>query len=446
MNSFLRLICLIGAFTALSDAFIIRDGAVRLSLTQNTIPRLPSYSTTRERRKREHRHQHQQETQTLFSSSSQIDEQIKLNNVKPRTGIAQSLLDFALSSPLWKLVLVPQARKNIVKTAQENGIKWTDAYTWFIRQEGPWKNDEIPNNDYIEGGEYPEFFTKEFHAYAEGNLCWESAIEQEIASRAVGARNFPSYGYNGEDAFREAFESALLSLGAAVPQNGVVVDLGCGTGTSTRRLASSFPQAEKVTGIDLSPYFIEVGKFLLKNAPKGQNEGGPWVTTIENDRRVELCVGNAQSTGLQDKSVDVVNLGLVIHELPMSITCQIIEEALRILKPNGQLWVSEMDYDSPAFAEQRSNALLFSLIRSTEPYLDEYADGFPEILNCLVKNFQSVKITAATGRHFALIATKGDDNGTNQTDKCIFEDKRFDKDGKYVVDDTHLKTWETKKK
>ena len=390
----------------------------------------------------------------LSSSSSPINNdstnntntnnnKIQLNNIKPRTGIAQQLLDLALMSPLWKLILVPMARKNIVKTAQANGIQWIDSYQWLMSQNGPWKECNNNNNN-IESNymEYPEFYTKEFHAYDKGNLCWDAAIEQELASRAVGARNFPEYGSNGEDAFRQSFENALVSLGATVPDNGVIVDLGCGTGTSTRRLASLFPQAKRIIGLDLSPYFIEVGKFLLQIGPKGQDEGGPWVTTIENDERIELSVGNALSTGLPDASVDIVNLSLVIHELPLSATCKVAEEALRILKPNGKLCISEMDFDSPAYAAQRSNAMLFSLLRSTEPYLDEYADGFPDFLKFLVEKFQSVKITAATGRHYALVGTKGDDMGTNKT--AILDDKRFDRDGKYIVDDTHLKVWESK--
>jgi hypothetical protein len=36
----------------------------------------------------------------------------------PRTGLAQKLLNVALKSPLWKYVLVPQARQTMVKTAE----------------------------------------------------------------------------------------------------------------------------------------------------------------------------------------------------------------------------------------------------------------------------------------------------------------------------------------
>lgn len=202
----------------------------------------------------------------------------------------------------------------------------------------------------------------------------------------------------------------------------------------------STPQASKLVGIDLSPYFIRVGRSLLEFAPKKESEGGNWVTTVDPDDKIELSVGDASNTSFDDESVSIVNLSLVIHELPVQITPDVCKEALRILKPGGQLFISEMDFDSPAYAAQRENALLFSLLRSTEPYLDEYADGCEEIQNYLVSNF-NVKITAATGRHYALVATKEID-ATDIHGKI--EDRRFDSEGNYAVDDTHLKVWESK--
>jgi ubiquinone/menaquinone biosynthesis C-methylase UbiE len=358
------------------------------------------------------------------------------NRAKPRTGLAQTLLNAALSSPLWKLVLVPKARQNIVDTAQANGIQWEKSYEWLKSQKGPWQTDKKLNDV------FPEYYQKEFHAYQDGNLCWNAAIEQELASRAVGARNFPAQGPNGEDAFRSAFESAILKQSGRSPETltGIVLDLGCGTGTSTRRLAELFPNASKLVGMDLSPYFIQVGQSLLDLAPKKESE--EWVTTIIPDERVELRVGDATNTNLDDESVDVLNLSLVIHELPVAITLEVCREALRVLKPGGQLFVSEMDFDSPAYAAQRENALLFSLLRATEPYLDDYADGCEEIREFLVANFDTVKITAATGRHYAMVATKSVDPDSSVSGKI--QDSRFDSNGNYSVDDTHLKVWESK--
>ena len=63
---------------------------------------------------------------------------------------------------------------------------------------------------------------------------------------------------------RECYETQLRQLGGAVLAPGAtVVDLGSGTGTSTRRLAKLFPQAGSVVGIDLSAYMVGVGRYRV---------------------------------------------------------------------------------------------------------------------------------------------------------------------------------------
>ena len=54
-----------------------------------------------------------------------------------------------------------------------------------------------------------------------------------------------------------------------------IVDFGCGTGTSSRRLANLFPGARNIIGFDLSPYMIGVGRFLMEES-RGMPEG-EWV-------------------------------------------------------------------------------------------------------------------------------------------------------------------------
>ena len=94
------------------------------------------------------------------------------NRAQPRTGLAQNLLNFALSSPLWRYVLVPQARANIVKTAESNGVRWNEASEW-IKLQGPWEGqDKMITPDVVD---YPDYYLKPFHAYEEGNLNWDAA-------------------------------------------------------------------------------------------------------------------------------------------------------------------------------------------------------------------------------------------------------------------------------
>ena len=224
--------------------------------------------------------------------------------------------------------MVPQAKSTMVKTAESNGVPWRDALSW-IQGQGPW---ELTKDE--SALEVPEYYRQPFHAYEEGNLCWEAAWEVEIASRAVGARNFPDYGAEGEEAFRGAFDEALTSIGARCPDGGSIVDLGCGSGVSTRRLALNFPGAASVVGLDLSPHFLAVGRRLLELEPEGGGASNrPWVNAVARDRRVTLGRADIASTGLPDASVDVVQLSLVIHELPPHATRRICAEAHRLLKP-----------------------------------------------------------------------------------------------------------------
>ena len=393
--------------------------------------------------------------------------------LQPRTGIGQTLLNLALASPLWKNVLVPQARNTMVQTAEANGIPWQSCHQWISHHPAaPWNHPS--NNHENDETIYPEYYRQAFHAYEKGNLSWEAAWEQEIASCAVGARNFPKFGYQGEDVFRSSFERTLVGDCQGripSPKNPndnddkiVIVDMGCGTGTSTRRLASLFSSEDiEFVGIDLSPYFISVGTWLLETTPQSvfskgdndnndndnvDNDGGSWVNTIHSDDRITLQVGDiTHLPHIPSSSVHIVNLMFVLHEMPLDQIQNTLKEAYRLLLPGGQLWISEMDFQSPAYAKQRSNPMLFSLLRATEPFLDEYADGMPEIWRCLEELFVSVRIEAATGRHYSLVATKGmqeEEEGEGGRRKCQMEDGRFQKDGSYVKDDTHLMLWESK--
>jgi hypothetical protein len=108
----------------------------------------------------------------------------------------------ALSSPLWTYVLVPQARSTIVQTAEKNGIPWFRAKSWLVRQMmmmeqdsdsgsgssiqknkrlTSWDTSNEIEEDVLLAYPYPEYYKKAFHAYPKGNLCYDAALEQELA-------------------------------------------------------------------------------------------------------------------------------------------------------------------------------------------------------------------------------------------------------------------------
>jgi len=329
---------------------------------------------------------------------------------------AFNLMDALLASPLYKRVLVPMSRDMMINTARENGVPWAESVEW-LRSQRDWTLDER--------ADAPAYYDAPFHAYDAGNLCWDAAFEQEVASKAVGARNYPAFGAEGETAFRKAFDDALSDAGARVPDGATVVDLGCGTGYSTRRLAERFPRASELVGVDLSPYFVAVARELPRL------DTARWVNACVDDPRVRYVCEDAAATGLETDSADVCVLSLVVHELPPAATAEIVREASRLLRPGGQLWVTEMDFETEGYRKLRASPA-YAFIRATEPYLDVYAEhgasGVAE--DCVRAGLGRVNAVAATGRHYALVA----DN--------VAGAEIVDRRAETALPDTHLKTWE----
>ncbi|CAN0488556.1 unnamed protein product, partial [Laminaria digitata] len=64
------------------------------------------------------------------------------------------------------------------------GVDWDGEVARF-RAAQDW---DAALNDLLENSavEVPDYYKKPFHAYSDGNLCWEAAWEQHLASKAVG--------------------------------------------------------------------------------------------------------------------------------------------------------------------------------------------------------------------------------------------------------------------
>ncbi len=99
-----------------------------------------------------------------------------------------------------------------------------------------------------------------FHAYDEGNLSWQAAMEVESAALTVHAQVFTSQKDEldalGDFRLRDNFHKnmmQLLSKRNFQPKR--ILDIGCSTGLSTLKLHETFPDAE-IIGADLSPYML----------------------------------------------------------------------------------------------------------------------------------------------------------------------------------------------
>jgi len=101
-----------------------------------------------------------------------------------------------------------------------------------------------------------------------------------------------------------------------------ILDLGCGTGSTTLMLQQAFPQAQ-VVGLDLSPYMLVMADYKATTA--GLN--------------IQWRHGNAAETGFPDASFDLVTASLLFHEIPPAATQSILREAFRLLTPGGEVLI-----------------------------------------------------------------------------------------------------------
>jgi ubiquinone/menaquinone biosynthesis C-methylase UbiE len=308
--------------------------------------------------------------------------------VKNTPGLASRFVNGVLAiKPLANLAK-HQARQMMIKRAQKIGVNWLEeAQTLQARD---WQADfaKVQNPELS----YPEYYLRPFHAYETGNLSWQAAFEVESAAYAVHATIWSNAGaqggapkepsLSGDGKLRQSYHDILKKQISNEPQD--ILDLGCSVGLSTFALQKVYPHA-KITGLDLSPYFLAVAQYRSE----------------QHHANINWIHAPAESTGLPDASFDLISIFLVCHELPQAATRQIFAEARRLLRPGGHLAIMDMNPQSEVI--KKRPPYILTLLKSTEPYLDEYFSL--DIEQAIIEaGFNAPTITPNSPRHRSVIA------------------------------------------
>ncbi|KAJ7541969.1 hypothetical protein O6H91_10G083500 [Diphasiastrum complanatum] len=261
--------------------------------------------------------------------------------------------------PLYSLMKVA-ARQVLINTAEKKGVPWRQMSEGLLTSNVYAEKPLVENASLV----YPDYYLKDFHAYEDGNLSWKAASEVKPATLSMIRRAIPD-----AKSMDEAMEVLRGNWLRAIEEHHVryscreisdILDIGCSVGTSTLCLADKFPAAQ-VTGLDLSPYFIATAQYTEKQkAASGQTRQKP----------IHWIHANGEATGLPPASFDVVSFAYVIHECPQQATKALLQEAYRLLRPGGTIALTDNSPKSKVI--QDLPPVLFTLMKSTEPWMDEY--------------------------------------------------------------------------
>jgi ubiquinone/menaquinone biosynthesis C-methylase UbiE len=314
----------------------------------------------------------------------------------PFPSIASRLVNTALSiSPIYHLAK-RQARQMMIQRSHAIGVNWMEEVATLKARN--WQSDlEAVQNPALV---YPKYYVTSFHAYTEGNLGWEPALEVEVAAHAVHARIWQAGSADGDARLRQSYHEVLK---ATIPSPQDILDLGCSVGMSTFALQTTYPLAN-ITGLDLSPYFLAVANYRTQQRSQGNQYGvqanflAAPATPLSPPRWLHAP---AEATNLPTASVDLVSAFLMFHELPQQAAIAIFQEARRVLRPGGHLAIMEMNPQSEIYAKMPPYIL--TLLKSTEPYLDEY---FALDIEAQIgqAGFEQPTITCNSPRHRTMIA------------------------------------------
>lgn len=326
-----------------------------------------------------------------ISLSQAYDQSLKVK-------VADALITSAFQiRPLFKMAS-KKARDQMVEQGQQIGVDWkvNVGQLQSDMEKLTTMYGELDNSKTLV---YPGYYLKPFHAYDDGNLSWQAAMEVESAALTVHAKIYVKEKNDldelGDFTLRDNFHINMRQIFEKHDFKPTkILDIGCSTGLSTIKLHNSFQDAE-VIGLDLSPYMLSVAKLQLSTLPALADARG----------RVSYLHASGEQTSLGKGDVDCVSMSLVSHELPESASKDMFQHAFDLLPSGGALSIMDMNPQSPFFRKFASNPFAFAAFKSTEPWIQEYVgmDIHAVLKEC---GFGVIEELTNSPRHRTIVAFK----------------------------------------
>ncbi len=231
-----------------------------------------------------------------------------------------------VQNTIWERLLTPIAKFFI---DEEELQQYANSVDWERESQRFCRGDVIN----------PEYYSSQnFHGIKGGYLNYEAVVSYDPITQYVTPPN-------------ESWVRQAVIDGIQVKQPRRIIDLGCGTGSTTLMLKQAFPEAE-VIGLDLSPYM------LVRASHKAENM----------NLDISWRHGNAEKTGLPENSFDLVTATFLFHETPPAVSQIILHESFRLLIPGGQALILDANQKNLQHLEWLNDIL-------EEPYIRDYGGG-----------------------------------------------------------------------
>lgn len=225
-------------------------------------------------------------------------------------------------------ILLPLLRSVVGIFIGKDNLQIYDSCNW----------QQVKQNSRLSEHHYPKYYvSQDFHGIKGGYLNAIAPVTYDAVTRFATPPN--------EVKLRQKAIASIQNQ----PQT--ILDVGCGTGSSTIMLKQAFPQAQ-VIGIDASPYMLVMA----------QNK------STKADLAIDWQQGLAEASNFAEQSFDLISIAFLFHETPVRISQAILQECYRLLKPGGQVVIIDGNQK-----RLRHTPWLIKLFR--EPYSKVYSAG-----------------------------------------------------------------------